>query len=306
MTLLDSDISAVRRFSRFYTQRIGLLADGILGSEHSLTDARVLFELAHGSRTATEISDSLGLDAGYVSRVVRRFEGSGLLSRTRSDTDRRRYILSLTPRGRLAFEELNDTSRAQVAELLTSLSAAERDEVVQGMVTIESALTRHQGPARRVTYRAHSGGDMGWIVERHAMLYQASHGWDDTFEGLVARVCADFLDGYDPTSERSWIAEVDGRRAGAIALVRHSKTIAQLRLLFVEPWARGLGIGGRLVSECVAQARHFGYRKMMLFTVRGLDAARHLYEAEGFVLTSEKESELWGRTEWEQKWEVTL
>jgi GNAT superfamily N-acetyltransferase len=147
---------------------------------------------------------------------------------------------------------------------------------------------------------------MGWIVERHAVLYQASHGWDDTFEAMVARICADFLDGYDPTGERSWIAEVDGQRAGAIVLVRHSQTIAQLRLLFVEPWARGLGIGGHLVSECVSQARDFGYRGMMLFTVRGLDAARYLYENEGFILAEEKRSELWGKHEWEQKWEVVL
>lgn len=307
MATLDRDIADVRRFSRFYTQRLGLLTEGILGSDFSLTDARVLFELAHADDlTAGVISDSLGLDAGYLSRVVRRFERKGLLTRRRSNVDRRRYLLTLTAGGRAAFEQLNATSRAQVAELLADLRPVQRGEVVRAMRTIESALTQHPLPDRRVTYRSHRGGDIGWIVERHAALYQETHGWDDTFEALVAQVCADFLANYDPTAERSWIAEVDGSRAGAIALVRHTPTIAQLRLLFVEPWARGLGIGGRLVSECVSQARHFGYRRMRLFTVRGLDAARHLYEAEGFTLVEEKKAELWGRQEHEQKWELIL
>lgn len=307
MSTLDRDIADVRRFSRFYTQRLGLLTDRVLGSNFSLTDARVLFELAHSrDLTAGTISDTLGLDAGYLSRVVRRLERKGLLTRERSDIDRRRFLVNLTPDGRTAFEELNATSRAQVADLLSELGPDGRAYIVDAMRTIEAVLTDNPRKNRRVTYRSHRGGDMGWIVERHAALYQATHAWDDTFEALVARVCADFLTGYDPAAERSWIAEVDGQRAGAIALVRHSPTIAQLRLLFVEPWARGLGIGGRLVSECVSQARHFGYRRMRLFTVRGLDAARRLYEEEGFTLVEEKRARLWGKQEWEQRWEVKL
>lgn len=159
---------------------------------------------------------------------------------------------------------------------------------------------------RVITYRQHTPGDMGWIVERHALLYGETHGWDDTFEGMVARICADFLEGFDPERERSWIAEVDGRRAGAIALVKGSETRAVLRLLFVEPWARGLGIGATLVRSCVEHARRVGYETMTLSTVRGLDAARRLYEHEGFRLTDETERTLWGKTEWEQKWAVDL
>ena len=306
MTDLASRIEAVRHFSRFYTKRIGLLSEGILESPYSLTEARVLYEVAHtNARHPSELAAELDLDAGYVSRVLKRLERRGLVRRTRSAEDGRKVAIALTPEGRSAFEELSAGSRGQIDALLGATDVEGQQRVVEAMRTIERELGADPPPPR-VTYRGHAPGDLGWIVERHAVLYHASHGWDDTFEAMVAGIARDFLERFDPRFERSWIAEVDGRRAGAIALVRHSKTIGQLRLLFVEPWARGLGIGARLVSECVAQARHVGYRKMVLYTVAGLDPARRLYEAEGFHLVEEKAARLWGRDELEQRWEVTL
>jgi DNA-binding MarR family transcriptional regulator/N-acetylglutamate synthase-like GNAT family acetyltransferase len=306
MKTLDARVDAVRRFSRFYTKRIGILAEGILESEYSLTEARVLYELAHaGDRHPSELAAGLELDPGYVSRVLKRFERRGLLVRTPSEADRRRIVAALTPHGQEAYEALVAGSRKQTETLLAGLSVAGQKRVVEAMRSIECELGTE--PALpRVTYRGHRPGDLGWIVERHAVLYHASHGWDDTFEAMVAGIAQEFLERFDPACERSWIAEVDGQRAGAIALVRKSKTVGQLRLLFVEPWARGLGIGARLVSECVGQARHVGYRRMILFTVAGLDAARRLYEAEGFTLAEEAPAHLWGKDEVEQRWELKL
>jgi len=319
MSLRD-DISAVRRFSRFYTREIGLLSDGILDSSYSLTEARVLYELAQRSSatadsapaegstpdtsTAAEIAADLNLDPGYLSRVLRRLERLGLVEKERSEADRRRMLLKLTPTGRGACDALDAGSRSQIESLLSRLGESDRQTLVASMATIEQTLS--EAPARRVTYRPHRPGDMGWIVQRHGALYHASHGWDETFEAMVADIVAGFIQNYDPSGERSWIAEVDGRRAGAIALMRRSKTVAQLRLLFVEPWARGLGIGSRLVSECVGQARHCGYSAIILFTVRGLDAARRLYEAEGFQLVEETPAADWGPDHITQQWELKL
>jgi DNA-binding MarR family transcriptional regulator/N-acetylglutamate synthase-like GNAT family acetyltransferase len=297
---------AVRRFSRFYTRRIGLLSDGILGSAYSLTEARVIYELAQSdAHSPTRLAADLALDPGYLSRVVKRFERRGLVARDRSKHDGRRVVLRLTPLGRAEFDGLASGSRAQIEELLSSTSEEGQRRVIEAMRTIERELT-DETPRPTVTYRGHRPGDLGWIVERHGGIYHASHGWDDTFEAMVAGIAKDFLERFDPAWERSWIAEVDGRRAGAIALVRHSKTIGQLRLLFVESWARGLGIGARLVSECVGQARHVGYRKMVLFTVAGLDSARRLYEAEGFRMIEETPGRAWGKDHIAQTWELKL
>ena len=301
-------IDAVRRFSRFYTRRTGLLSDGILDSPWSLSEARVIYELAHArpdGTTGSEIAATLELDPGYVSRLLRGLERDGLVEKARSSEDRRRVIVGLSRRGADAFDRLQATSRASMAELLATVDSSAQEELIEAMSTIEQILG-NGGTPRRVMYRAHEPGDMGWIVQRHAELYHASHGWDDTFEAMVAEICARFIERYDPTCERSWIAEVDGRRAGAIALVRRSKRVGQLRLLFVEPWARGLGIGARLVSECVGQARHVGYHRMILFTVAGLDSARRLYQAEGFELTSEEPGHAWGKDHIAQTWELTL
>ena len=307
MTTLSHDVAAVRRFSRFYTRRIGLLSDGILESPYSLTEARVLYEIAQrDSTTATETASELSLDLGYVSRIVRSLERRGLLTKERSKVDRRTVMLRLSPAGRDAFDLLSAASRAQVSSLLSTLTANERGHVVDAMRAIEQTLESESRPEPRVTFRPHGVGDMGWIVQRHGELYHESHAWDPTFEAMVAGIVAKFIEEYDPAAERCWIAEVDGQRAGSVALVRSSETVAQLRLLLVEPSARGLGIGARLVSECVGQARHFGYRSMILFTVAGLDAARSLYEGEGFRLTEEAPGSAWGHDHIAQTWELEL
>lgn len=302
-------VDAVRRFSRFYTKRIGLLSDGILESPWSLSEARVIYELAHAGRegtTGSELAAVLELDAGYVSRILRRLERAEVVEKDRSPSDRRRVTVRLAPEGGEAFDELQASSRAQVEALLGEIDPTSRDELVSALASVERILGRGTDIPHRVRYRAHRPGDMGWIVQRHGELYHESHGWDESFEAMVAEISARFLQRYDPTCERSWIAEVDGRRAGAIVLVRRSKRVAQLRLLFVEPWARGLGIGARLVSECVGQARHVGYHRMVLFTVDGLDSARRLYEAEGFRLSAEEPGHEWGKDHLAQTWELTL
>lgn len=305
MSTLDEHVAAVRSFSRFYTKRIGLLSDRILGSEHSLSEARVIWELAQRSvSTGTELAHELALDPGYVSRIVRSLERGGLVTKERSDEDRRRLLIRLTAKGRRTFEALNTGSHEQIHDLLAGLDEGARGEVVRAMQAIEARLSAPT--PRRVHYRPHRPGDMGWIVQRHGELYAESHGWDERFEVMVARIVADFIEDFDPAAERCWIAEVDGRRAGSIALVRHSEQVAQLRLLIVEPWARGMGIGGRLVSECVSHARHVGYREMFLHTVRGLDAARRLYEHEGFRLATETPDHAWGKDIVDQRWELKL
>jgi DNA-binding MarR family transcriptional regulator/N-acetylglutamate synthase-like GNAT family acetyltransferase len=312
MTVSPGRISAVRRFSRFYTKRIGLLSDGILDSAWSPSEARVIYELAHTEAsgvTGARLADTLELDPGYMSRILRTLERQEMVAKTRSEADRRQVLVRLSKKGRAEYERLRSGSQAQVADLLSGLTSVEQSQLIESMLAIENVLGADRDEAlgpRSVTYRSHRPGDMGWIVQRHAELYHASHGWDASFEAMVADIVATFVEKYDPAFERSWIAEVDGRRAGSIALVRKSKTVGQLRLLLVEPWARGLGIGTRLVSECVGQARHVGYRRMVLYTVRGLDPARRLYEAEGFVLTEEAAGHAWGHDHIAQTWELKL
>jgi len=307
MTTLNAHIAAIRRFSRLYTKRIGVLSEGILDSPYSLTEARVIYELGQGEvSTATEIARELGLDLGYVSRVVKMFATRGLLTKQRADDDRRRTLLRLTETGRAAFEQLSSGSRAQISTMLSRLESREQDGMVAAMEMIEGLLEPDRARAPHVTFRSHQAGDMGWIVQRHGELYHTSHGWDTTFEAMVAEIAANFLERYDPSCERSWIAEVDGRRAGSIVLTRHSRTIARLRLLFVEPDARGLGVGRRLVMECVDHARHVGYRKMTLSTVSGLGAALRLYEEAGFRLTEEVARHAWGHDHRDQTWELDL
>ena len=301
-------IEAVRRFSRFYTTQIGLLDEGLLASPYTLTEARVIYELAQAERiTATDVADRLSLDAGYMSRILRGLARKGLVDKVRSDEDRRRVLLSLSAAGQSAFAELDARSREQVRGLLGRLGGAEQERVVESMCTIERAFTAGATPdARPFTLRPHRPGDIGWIVARHGALYAASHGWGGPFEAMCAEIGARFLRDFDPRWERSWIAERNGRRVGAVLLVRRSKTIGQLRFLFVDPDARRLGLGRRLVSECVGHARHVGYRKMTLFTMRGLEAARRLYEAEGFRLTHEAPGSGWAEGGIEQRWDLTL
>ena len=302
-------IEAVRRFSRFYTRHIGLLDDGILESPFSLTEARVISELAHQeAATATQIASELGLDAGYLSRILRRLGRRGLLEKQRSGEDRRRVYLELSWKGKEAFAQLNAGSARQIRELLCRLSTADQKCVVEAMGMIERMLGKEARSTIRgpFTLRPHRPGDMGWVVQRHGELYAESHEWDERFEAMCAEIGARFLDKYDPRVERSWIAERDGERVGAVFLVQRSKTVGQLRLLFVEPGVRGLGIGARLVSECVGHARHVGYKRMMLDTVSGLGSARRLYEAQGFELVHEEPGHAWGQDYVAQRFELKL
>jgi DNA-binding MarR family transcriptional regulator/N-acetylglutamate synthase-like GNAT family acetyltransferase len=310
MTTPDDLIEAVRRFSRFYTKRIGLLNESILESPYTLPQARVIYELAHhGTATASLLAAELALDQGYLSRLLRRLEGRGLVQKRRSDTDRRKVVLSLSENGRAAFEHLDAGSRRQIDALLSELSASEQQRVVEAMDEVRRAWRDEEpghGDAPPLLLRPHRAGDMGWIVQRHGELYALEQGWDDSFEAWCAEIAAKFLRDFDTRYERSWIAARAGERVGCVLLVRRSREVGQLRLLLVEPSARGLGIGGRLVSECVSHARHVGYRRIMLFTVRGLESARKLYEAEGFRLVHEEPERVGGQDRVGETWELEL
>jgi DNA-binding MarR family transcriptional regulator/GNAT superfamily N-acetyltransferase len=275
---LGSSIEVVRRFNRVFTRRIGVLREGLLHSRYSLTEARILFELAHREdRSASDLSRKLGLDPGYLSRTLVRLEGQGLIARARSENDGRRRILSLTSAGKDAFAMLDTRSREEVAEMLGGLSERDQRRLVDAIGIIEGILQRDFKFSEPFVLRAHEPGDMGWVVNRHDVLYAREYGWDESFEALVARIVAAFIDGYDPAKERCWIAEIGEERVGCVFIVKESETVAKLRLLLVESEARGLGLGTRLVEECIRFARGRGYEKLTLWTNSVLDAARHIY-----------------------------
>jgi DNA-binding MarR family transcriptional regulator/GNAT superfamily N-acetyltransferase len=294
-----SDVSQVRSFNRFYTRQIGVLQEGLLRSPFSLTEVRVLYELAHRSRlTARALCGELGLDPGYLSRTLRAFERRRLIVREPSRADGRQSLLTLTSKGRRVFAPLESRSNEQVAGMLAKLSLPQRKRLVDAMHVVEDLLgdgtSSGQGKATYLL-RPHQPGDMGWVVHRHGVLYSQEYGYDERFEALVAEIVAEFIQNFDPKRERCWMAERDGEIVGSVFLVRKSKTISKLRLLLVEPPARGLGIGRRLVAECVRFARQVGYRKMMLWTQSELKAARHLYQEAGFQLVEEEPHKSWGR-----------
>ena len=290
-------VDAVRAFNRFYTRQVGVLGDRHLRSPFSLTEMRVLYELAHrDGPTATVLRRDLGLDAGYLSRIVRAFEAARLIERTPAPADRRQIVLRLTPRGRAAFAPFETRARREMGALLGALPVAGQRAVVSSMQTIQRLLGERPGePATPYTLRAHQPGDMGWVVHRHGALYAREWGYDHTFEALVARIAADFLDHLDPARERCWIAEKEGEIVGSVFLVRKSKTVAKLRLLLVEPQARGLGLGKRLVDECIRFAREAGYRTITLWTQSELDAARGLYQRAGFRCVERHKHDSFGR-----------
>lgn len=300
-------VAAVRRFNRFYTRQIGLLQEGYLNSPFSLSEVRVLYELAHQDKpTAAELSRELGLDAGYLSRVLRGFEKRRLLSRTRSASDGRQSHLGLTTRGQAAFAPLERRSHQEIGEIVAALPAPEQVRLVEAMHVIEGLLGAQ--PEQKAPYilRPHQPGDMGWVVHRHGVLYGQEYGWDERFEALVAEIVARFIHRYDPKKERCWIAEKDGEAVGSVFVVKQSKTVAKLRLLLVEPQARGLGIGARLVEECLRFARQAGYRKMTLWTNSILRAARHLYEEAGFRMVHEERHRSFGHDLVGETWEREL
>ncbi len=303
----DRRVGAVRRFNRFWTRQIGVLQDGYLESPFSLTEVRVLYEFAHREETtASELSKELGLDAGYLSRILRGFEERGLIGKKSSEADGRRSILWLTEQGREAFATLDTRSHDEVGVMLGGLSPAEQGRLVEAMRTIEGLLSDQ--PELKVPYllRPHQPGDMGWIVHRHGVLYAREYGWDERFEALIAEIVAEFIQQYDPKRERCWIAERDGEIVGSVFLVKQSEEVAKLRLLLVEPSVRGLGIGRRLVQECVRFAKQAGYGKITLWTNDVLRAARRIYEEAGFRIVHEEPHHSFGHDLVGQTWELEL
>ena len=302
-------VKAIRRFNRFYTSRIGVL-DPYLGSDMSLTDVRVLYELAHRETpVASEIGRDLRLDAGYMSRILRRFEAAGWLTRAPHPRDARQSVLHLTEAGHAAFAPLQQKSRDEAAALLAPMPAHERQQVIDAMARIERVLDPAAAPAARtrtIVLRDPLPGDMGWVVQQHGELYAREYGWNSEFEALVADIVAQFVRKFQPAWEKCWIAELDGERVGAIFVVRKSATTAQLRLLLLSPSARGLGLGARLTDECIAFARAKGYRKMVLWTNSCLAAARAIYAKRGFRLDKAEPYEGFGQQLVGETWSLRL
>jgi DNA-binding MarR family transcriptional regulator/GNAT superfamily N-acetyltransferase len=327
MPVSAEQIARVRAFNRDYTRRIGVLSEGLLDSPYSLTEVRVMYEIAHRSGvTAAELADELDLDRGYLSRLLKGFESKRLLAKSASPDDGRRQHLRLTPAGLRVFEPLERRSQEQVKGMLAALDEERRGALLKGMEVIQSALggstvAQRAGakapassatrPARReqhasVTLRPHRVGDMGWVVQRHGELYAREYGWNEEFEALVAEITVEFVRKLDATRERCWIAERDGKRVGCIFLVAKDATTAKLRLLLVEPEARGLGVGRTLVTECVKYAREAGYGKIVLWTQENLTAARRLYGQAGFQRIAREPHHSFGHGLVAETWELEL
>ncbi|MBI1360846.1 MAG: GNAT family N-acetyltransferase [Alphaproteobacteria bacterium] len=309
-----SAIAAVRRFNRFYTREVGLLRKTFLDTPWTLGEMRILFEIAHGDApTASDIAAALELDAAYLSRLLRKFESGGLISRTPSKVDGRQSHLRLTAKGRAAFGPADKRQADEVQVMLGRLPATNQRRLVSAMATISELLDRNESAAarREIRLRQPKPGDFGWIISRHAEVYGEEYGWGPPFEGLCAGIVADFVNDFDPEKERCWIAEVDGERAGTIMLVKDEEGgdpdgVARIRLLLVEPSARGLGLGARLVDECVRFARAKGYRRVTLWTHSVLVAARAVYAKAGFVKTGEEAHDSWGKPVTSEFWDLDL
>jgi DNA-binding MarR family transcriptional regulator/N-acetylglutamate synthase-like GNAT family acetyltransferase len=304
---IDRRVQAVRRFNRFYTRQIGVLHEALYRSPFSLTEVRVLYELAHREApAATAIVKELGIDAGYLSRILREFGKRGLVRRKRSESDDRQSLLTLTAKGRKVFEPLNQRSNDEVRALLGGLSVAEQNRMVRAMETIQDLLGQRQENKVPYLLRPHQPGDMGWVVYRHGVLYVQEYGVNERFEALIAEIVAKFIREFDARRERCWIAERGGEIVGSVFLVRESDDVAKLRLLLVEPEARGLGIGERLVTECVRFARQARYRKITLWTNSVLVAARNIYEKAGFEMIRSQPDDMF-RAGWVgETWELEL
>lgn len=303
----DPRVGAVRRFNRRYTKQLGLLEKGLLRSPFSLTEVRVLYELTYGDKTtATELGKSLGLDAGYLSRILAGFQRRRLIRKQASPADGRQALLALTKKGRTVYAGLDERANEQIRTMLDALSPADQGRLLDAMQTVEEIL----GPRAeaRVPYvlRPPQPGDLGWVVHRHGVLYAQEYGWNERFEGLAAGIVSAFVENFDPQRERCWIAERDGAPVGSVFLVKKSKTVAQLRMLLVEPSARGLGIGARLVDECTRFARQAGYKKIVLWTNSVLASARRIYEHAGYTLAGEEHHDSFGHGLIGQTWELVL
>lgn len=301
-----SQVRAVRAFNRFYTQRIGVLKR-YLGTDFTLTEVRVLYELAHRPPLAArDLVRDLELDPGYLSRILRRFEDKGWLQREPAPHDLRQSLLRLTDAGHATFAPLQQKSREETAALLAPLAPAARPRLIQSLETVHRLLDPPPAAQRQVVLRDPRPGDMGWIVQMHGELYAREFGYDAEFEALVAEIAARFLRKFDAAREKAWIAEVDGERAGCVLLVRRSETVAQLRLLLLAPEARGLGLGGRLTDACIAFARKKGYRKLVLWTQSHLEAARAIYQSRGFVMKKAEPNAAFGKKLVSETWELKL
>jgi DNA-binding MarR family transcriptional regulator/GNAT superfamily N-acetyltransferase len=305
----------VRRFNRFYTRRLGLLDQGHLHSPFSLPEVRVMYEVAHRERpTAAAIAAALGVDAGYLSRLLRGLQRRGLLAARVMPHDRRQRLLTLTARGRRTFAGLDARATAEVAAMLEGLSPVERDRLVGSLATVQALLERDQsgsagevgGPAPAIALRAPAPGDLGWVVQRHGELYAEEYGWNEDFERLVARIVGDFAAAEPGPRQGGWIATVDSRRAGCVFLMPGQEGVARLRLLLVEPWARGHGLGGLLVNTCIQAARRAGCHTLTLWTNDVLSAARRLYERAGFRLVETERHRSFGKALTSQTWDLDL
>jgi DNA-binding MarR family transcriptional regulator/N-acetylglutamate synthase-like GNAT family acetyltransferase len=303
-------IAAMRRFNRFYTRQIGVLRKTYLESPYSLGEARILYEVAQArTPTASDVGRALDLDAGYLSRVLRSLERNGLIERTVSAHDARQSHLALSARGKRAFAPLERRSQRNTGAMLDKLAPADQSRLISAMSTVERLLGggERETPAhRRYVLRAPRPGDFGWIVKRHAELYALEYGWTEPFEGVCAQIVADFVNKFDKTRERCWIAEMDGENVGSIILAKETESVARVRLLLLDPKARGLGLGARLVDECITFARRTGYKKITLWTHRVLVAARHIYENAGFKLTRSERHRSWGKQVVGEHWDLAL
>jgi len=302
-----SQVAAVRAFNRFYTRKLGVLDQHLMKSPYSLSEARVLYELAHREDpSAKEIGSELGLDAGYLSRIVQSFDEDGLITRTPLESDRRQYQLALTAKGRQAQAELERSSQDEVSAMLARLSATERRRLTEAMATIKNLLEPPQRASPSFLLRSHRVGDMGWVISRQSIAYADEYGWDISYEALVAEICAQFIKNYDASREHCWIAEADGKPLGSVFLVKASDDLAKLRLLLVEKEARGLGIGRALVEQCIRSAREKGYKRMTLWTQSVLVAARNIYRDTGFTLVATEPHQSFGQDLIGETWERDL
>lgn len=304
---MNHRVMAVRGFNRFYTKHIGLLEEGLLKSSYSLTEVRILYELAHSEAvTAKELSEELGLDPGYLSRMLRKFHQCGFIDKEVKESDQRAVALSLSAKGKKAFEPLDRASNEQVRAILTGLPEAEQKKLVAAMNTIRELMGDGDKMAETFVLRPHHPGDMGWVVHRHGALYAQEYGWDERFEALVAEIVAEFVKNFDPKHERCWIAERKGEVVGSVFLVKKDDVTAKLRLLYVEPSVRGLGIGKRLVDECIRFGRQVGYQKITLWTQSCLTAARGIYEKAGFQIVARNNNKSFGKDLVAETWEKAL
>jgi DNA-binding MarR family transcriptional regulator/GNAT superfamily N-acetyltransferase len=303
----DDQIAAVRAFNRFYTRKLGVLDQHVMKSPFSLSEARVLYELAHREKLAAkEIGIELGLDPGYLSRIIQNFDENGLVTRKPLPADRRQYRLSLTAKGRQAFARLDRSSHDDVADMLAALPGGDGQRLIEAMAMIQRLLGASRVSLRPAILREPRPGDMGWVVQSHGSLYASEYGFDSSFEGLVADIAAKYLASFDASRERCWIADIDGAQVGSVFLVRHSDDVAKLRLLLVDPAGRGQGLGTRLVAECIAFAQACGYRKITLWTQSILLAARKIYQDAGFVLVATEPHRSFGQDLIGETWEREL